>query len=411
MAGSAWASKPRTLRDGTTVRSVYYRRGGRASPARTYRTVEEALVETVLGEVRALLTLGIDPEEAKRRAAGLPTASPSETAPPPVQVPAVPYTFGAWLEEFKPMYLRYRRAGAKHKTTVMAYIQAQYQPRFGHLPCLLPFQEVQRWMDELAASGHSRHTIRNYFGVLNTILTWAVNHGKIDRNPLQNRAGTGPIEQLKPERPRQRRVWLSHAQFRALIAASPDRFKAFFVVMTMCGLRVEEAIGLRWRDVLLDHPLDGGGDGVVNGPGALLVRKALSNPTRRKADRRLKDTKTGEARAVGLGQVERDWLAWHREYFGGGPDDFVFWSPGNGTQACQGKRFTLDDARFGRVWRSIRKRAGLEAGAPCGPGWCRSLLRPWRTGRSAGPTSGSEPPWMARRSGPVALASGAPRRG
>jgi integrase len=38
----------------------------------------------------------------------------------------------------------------------------------------------------------------------------------------------------------------------------------------------------------------------------------------------------------------------------------VFWSPGNGTQACQGKRFTLDDARFGRVWRSIRKRAGLE---------------------------------------------------
>jgi hypothetical protein len=65
MTGSAWASK-----------------------ARTYRTVEEALVETVLREVRALLTLGIDPEEAKRR------------------------------------------AGAKHKTTVMAYIQAQYQPRF-----------------------------------------------------------------------------------------------------------------------------------------------------------------------------------------------------------------------------------------------------------------------------------------
>jgi integrase len=265
--------------------------------------------ETVLREVRALLTLGVDPAEAKRRASGL-LAVPLPTPPPSTdQEPAAVYTFGAWLEEFKPMYARYRRAGDKHKTTVAAYIRAQYEPRFGHLPCLLPFHEVQRWMDELAATGHSRHTIRNYFAVLNTILNWAVNHGRIERNPLQNRAGTGPIEQLKPARPKQRRVWLSHAQFRALIAATPDRYKAFFIVMTMCGLRVEEAIGLRWRDVLLDAPLDGGGDGVVDGPGALLVRTALSNPTRRKADRRLKDTKTGEARAVALGLIERDWLA------------------------------------------------------------------------------------------------------
>jgi hypothetical protein len=79
-------------------------------------------IENVLGEVRALLTLGIDPDEAKRRAAGLPADWQPAAVPPTVEAP---YTFGAWLEEFKPIYLRYRRAGAKHKTTVLAYIQAQ----------------------------------------------------------------------------------------------------------------------------------------------------------------------------------------------------------------------------------------------------------------------------------------------
>jgi hypothetical protein len=118
MAGSAWASKPRTLRDGTQVQSVYYRRGGRGSRPTVYGTYDVVQTETVLREVRALLTLGVDPAEAKRRASGLPAAAPPAAPQSTDQRPATGYTFGAWLNEFKPMYARYRRAGDKHKTTV-----------------------------------------------------------------------------------------------------------------------------------------------------------------------------------------------------------------------------------------------------------------------------------------------------
>jgi integrase len=380
MAGSVW-STPRQTKDGVERHAVRYRLGGREAKPVTYGTVSADELETVKAELRLLLARGRDPRDLVAPAASNST-------------PASVNTFGQWLDEFEPAYARYHGAQAKRKETIRSHTRL-LRRRFGHLPCELPVSEIQHWLDDLVADRRSRNTVVDYSRALQLTLNWAVAYERIPRNPMLGPDGK-VLRQLRPAPPSKRLVWLTQPQFRSLVEAALPYFKTLYIVMGLCGLRPEEAYGLTVDSVVLDleEPED---DGVVKGYGYLVVDKAQTNPTRRKADRRLKPTKTEEPRIIVLDDVAHAWLAWHLKTFPDGPEGRVFWSPGNNSLAQRGERYTLDDSRVGRQWRQARKRAGLVGLWPgYGELMTRDLRRTHVTWQVA---QGAHPTFLAQRLG------------
>ena len=61
---------------------------------------------------------------------------------------------------------------------------------------------------------------------------------------------------------------LSREQLETLLAIVPDSWRLFVTVLAATGLRVSEAIALRWGDLQLDgsHPAPQGAPSVCTGP-------------------------------------------------------------------------------------------------------------------------------------------------
>jgi integrase len=98
--------------------------------------------------------------------------------------------------------------------------------------------------------------------------------------------------------------------------------KCYVLVMAMCGLRPNEAVGLLWEDVDL-----GGGDG----PGWLTVRRSRRRVAARWLDPEedpewgpLKDRDIAEVRRVPINSALVAELREHRNSFGASPDGLVF---------------------------------------------------------------------------------------
>lgn len=87
----------------------------------------------------------------------------------------------------------------------------------------------------------SNGSINKTIAVLARVLDQAVEYGWIESNPAR-----GKRRRLKAERPR--RTWLELDEVRALLDAAGEH-RPLLAMMTLGGLRVSEACGLRWRDV------------------------------------------------------------------------------------------------------------------------------------------------------------------
>lgn len=101
----------------------------------------------------------------------------------------------------------------------------------------------------------SNGTINRTIGLLTTILELAVEYGYIESNPAQGRKRR--LKEPKPSRSR-----LQREQVKALLAAAAEldreardddnrRRQPLFAVLVLAGLRISEALDLRWRDVHL----------------------------------------------------------------------------------------------------------------------------------------------------------------
>jgi integrase len=92
-------------------------------------------------------------------------------------------------------------------------------------------------------------TISGTQTVVSAILTFALQRGYIGSNPMHRLA--------KIEKPRQvsRREHrrLTDAEMRALCEAATPRYKPLISTLAWTGLRVSEALGLRWEDVDFEH--------------------------------------------------------------------------------------------------------------------------------------------------------------
>jgi integrase len=171
---------------------------------------------------------------------------------------------------------------------------------------------VQKWINDLAASGRNPKTVSNVYGVLRAVLNVAVERNYIPANPcavvrLPRRAGHQRVQ-----------LFLTAQEVEALAEAITPRYRLLVYAAAYTGLRAGELHALRRRDVDLLHR-------------KLRVSRALkdintSSPNIPDESKGLifGPTKTGASRSVGLPRFLADMLADHIDPLG--PDDLVFTS-------------------------------------------------------------------------------------
>lgn len=150
-------------------------------------------------------------------------------------------TLGQWLLEWLEMTRsRVRpRTSQFYETVVRNWIL----PEAGQVP-LARFgaSDVQRLLDGALERGLSPTTVRHIHRVLGIALGKAEKLGHVPRNVAKL---VDPVKQRKPEL---KALSPEEAQ-RFLTAAQEDRFYPIFALLVSLGLRVGEALGLRWSDV------------------------------------------------------------------------------------------------------------------------------------------------------------------
>jgi integrase len=135
-------------------------------------------------------------------------------------------------------------------------IRLHIAPAIGRHPLqkLTP-QHVQTWLNEHQAAGASARNCRYARAILRTALSEALRWGLVSRN-VATLVDPPRItkHEIRPFTPEQARSFLD--------AIADHRLEALFSVAIALGLRIGEALGLRWRDVDLES-------------GVLHVRRAL----------------------------------------------------------------------------------------------------------------------------------------
>jgi integrase len=204
-------------------------------------------------------------------------------------------------------------------------------------------------------------SVRRNRAVLLNALDYAVELKLLDQNPIKNLKWRAPKAAWEIDR----RVVVNPKQARALLEAvraqkpSGPRLVAFFAVLYYSGLRPEEAIGLRRRDVTLpdvvdDHDVLSAGD-TESQWGEFHLRKARPDVGRQwtddgsgRDDRGLKHRAEGESRPVPCPPPLTKLLREHLAEFGGEPADPLF-------QGMQGS--PLATITYRRAWDRARQAA------------------------------------------------------
>jgi integrase len=201
-------------------------------------------------------------------------------------------------------------------------------------------------------------SVRRNRAVLLNALDYAVELKLLDQNPIKNLKWRAPKTAWEVDR----RVVVNPRQARALLDAvrsqqpSGPRLVAFFGALYYSGLRPEEAIGLRRRDVALpdvaddaDMPSSGGAE---NQWGLLHLRKAKPDAGKQwtddgssRDDRGLKHRAEGESRPVPCPPALTHLLRVHLAAFAGEPADPLF-------RGIQGR--LLATITYRRAWDRAR---------------------------------------------------------
>ena len=112
--------------------------------------------------------------------------------------------------------------------------------------------DIERYIDHLYLMGHKPKTVSRYVTALKAMFSQAVREGRIPTNPA-----TGvPLLPSDPvmipdddDEAEANAKALSPDEIVALIAALPERHRLQVSLMARTGLRISEALGLRWQDV------------------------------------------------------------------------------------------------------------------------------------------------------------------
>ena len=299
---------PRPLQDGSQAYVLYWRVDGRRCKKTVRGSRRDA--EAELTKVLAARDRG----EQRKPAAG---------------------TFAtyaaAWLEAKEP-----RLENATYRE-YDAHLRLRLVPAFGQRRLRdVTRSRIEAYVAaEHAAGKVGAKTINNSLVVLAQIMARAVRDGHIATNPASS-TRDDPLH-LPYETPTMQH--LTREQARAYLAATPTPYAALAATLVTTGLRIGEAVALRWADVDLD---------------ARTLRVSRS----RKLDGSVGGTKSDKARVVHLAPSVADTLAAHRrtrlpEMIAqpGRPEDALVWATQSGKM--------LDPGNVRRWHARTLKAAGL----------------------------------------------------
>lgn len=107
--------------------------------------------------------------------------------------------------------------------------------------------EVIQWRDQLVERV-SPATVNTVMGTLSALFTWCIGRDWIEHNPCHG------VKRLKPDA----RVfpWLDSTEaITRLLSECPEHIRTIVAVLVGTGMRLDEALHLRWDDVDLEHRL------------------------------------------------------------------------------------------------------------------------------------------------------------
>jgi integrase len=215
--------------DGSTVYDAALRLGGKV---RRFRL--EAHTKTdAIAELRALQVDHKRGEEHRSPAAALTVA---ELA-------------GEWLAHLAARVGERDPRRRYSVRTVALYRQRLRQhivPTLGHRPVAdVELADVRRLVDRLRTAGLAPGTVTSIVGILSGLFRYAVKGGQLERNPVRDldrddRPGTARLTEPR---------YLATGELGRLLEHMGDTFRPVAAACAFAGLRVSEALGLRWCDV------------------------------------------------------------------------------------------------------------------------------------------------------------------
>ncbi len=117
------------------------------------------------------------------------------------------------------------------------------------LASIMP-QDIERYIDHLYLMGHKPKTVSRYVTALKAMFSQAVREGRIPTNPATGVPLLPSDPAMIPDDEAEASVKaLSPDEIVALIAALPEHHRLQVSLIARTGLRISEALGLRWQDV------------------------------------------------------------------------------------------------------------------------------------------------------------------
>jgi integrase len=218
----------RRLADGSTVYEAALRLGGKVRRRRLDATTKT----DALAELRALQVDYARGEE-HRSGAGLTVA---ELA----------------AEYVEHLQARVGDTDARRRRSPRTVTHYREQLRLHVLPLLgsrlageLTVADVRRLLDALAAKRLSPRSRSGLLGILSGLLAYGVRQGVVERNVVRDLDRDDRPGAARLTEPR----YLSTDELELLLARMGDTFRPIAATCAYAGLRLSEALGLRWQDV------------------------------------------------------------------------------------------------------------------------------------------------------------------
>lgn len=109
-------------------------------------------------------------------------------------------------------------------------------------------RDVKRYAAELTDAGLSGGSVKNHLAPVRALLADAFEEGLIRSNPSAGVRITRPAQLVNDDNPEHVKA-LTEDDLRALLDATPEGWRLFFEFLAHTGLRISEAIALRWGDI------------------------------------------------------------------------------------------------------------------------------------------------------------------
>lgn len=160
--------------------------------------------------------------------------------------------FPSWIESYSGLTSR-----GFSETTRPEYrrpIEANALPRWRTWKLTdIEGSDVRELFGLMRREGKSTSAIKKLRAALSALFATAVEDGVVASNPVRGvRIPPAPTDDDPTE---EQAKALTRADLKLLLAAIPPRWRLFFEFLTHTGLRISEAIGLRWEHIELgDHP-------------------------------------------------------------------------------------------------------------------------------------------------------------